>query len=454
MSGAAARGNELAWTVSGLLLAVGDHLAQRFSTVTVRGEISGFSRAASGHCYFVLKDAAGAAGVIRCAMFRRAAALLDFAPADGQGVELRGRLSVYEPRGELQLVVESLQRLGAGTLYEEFLRLRARLAAQGLFDPSRRRPLPPYPAVVGVVTSADAAAWRDVTTTLSRRAPHVRVVLYPSLVQGVQAPPQIVAALATAARRQAVDRVDVLLLVRGGGSLEDLWAFNDERVVRAVAESPIPLVCGVGHETDVTLSDLAADLRAATPTAAAELAVPERGELVAQLDAWQRQLGRAVQRLLERETQRLDRLAHRAGRPAARLSGEDRRLEALEHRLRAALQRRRAQAADGLPPVQARMRLALRSALDRRRDRLDAVGLRLQSAHPHQVLARGFAWVQDGEGRPVMRAAQLSPGQSMAAVFADGTASALVTAVTLPGPSATGDAQDMGAPGRGSPPPA
>lgn len=450
----ASRGDELAWTVSGLLLAVGDHLALRFSAVTVRGEISGFSRAASGHCYFSLKDAAGAAGVVRCAMFRRAAALLDFAPADGQGVELRGRLAVYEPRGELQLVIESLQRLGAGTLYEEFLRLRARLAALGLFDESRRRAPPRYPAVVGVVTSADAAAWRDVTTTLARRAPHVRVLLYPSLVQGAQAPVQIVEALATAARRRPLDRVDVLLLVRGGGSLEDLWAFNDERVVRAVAQSPIPLICGVGHETDVTLSDLAADLRAATPTAAAELAVPARDELIAQLDGLRRQLRRAVQRLLEREAQRLDRLASRAGRPAARLAGEGQRLEGLEHRMRAALQRRFALAADRLPPVQARMRLALRSALERRQDRLDAAGQRLQAAHPQQVLTRGFAWVQDAEGRPVMRAAQLAAGQAMSAVFADGTAAARVTGVSLSAQPPHGAGPDMGAPGRGSMPPA
>ena len=177
--GFAGRADERAWTVAGLLLAVADQLAARFGAVTVRGEISGFSRAASGHCYFSLKDASGAPGLIRCALFRRAAALLDFAPQDGQGVELRGRLAVYEPRGELQLVVESLQRLGAGTLYEEFLRLRARLAAQGLFDESRRRPIPRHPAVVGVITSPDAAAWRDVTTTLARRAPHVRWLRYP-----------------------------------------------------------------------------------------------------------------------------------------------------------------------------------------------------------------------------------------------------------------------------------
>ena len=182
-----------AWTVGALLLAVSDALAARFGAVTVRGELSGFSRAASGHCYFSLKDASGAPGLIRCAMFRRAASMLDFQPADGHSVELRGRLSLYEPRGELQLVVESLQRLGAGGLYEEFLRLRARLAAQGLFDESRRQPIPRHPQTIGVITSPDAAAWRDVMTAIARRSPQVRLVLYPSLVQG----PQLSAARST-----------------------------------------------------------------------------------------------------------------------------------------------------------------------------------------------------------------------------------------------------------------
>jgi exodeoxyribonuclease VII large subunit len=255
-----------AWGVAALLLATADALAARFGAVAVRGELSGFSRAASGHCYFALKDESGAPAMLRCAMFRRAASLLDFAPGDGQKVELRGRLGVYDARGELQLVVESMQRIGAGTLYEEFLRLRARLEAQGLFDPARKRQLPRHPGALGVVTSLGAAALHDVLTTLARRAPHLRVIVYPAPVQGVDAPPAIAAALALAGQRR---EVEALLLVRGGGSLEDLWAFNDERVVRAIVACALPVVCGVGHETDVTLADLAADLRAPTPTAAA-----------------------------------------------------------------------------------------------------------------------------------------------------------------------------------------
>ncbi|MDE2455419.1 MAG: exodeoxyribonuclease VII large subunit, partial [Burkholderiales bacterium] len=296
------------WTVAALLLATADAIAARFGAVAVRGELSGFTRAASGHCYFSLKDAQGAPALLRCAMFRRAAVLVDFAPADGQQVELRGRLGVYEPRGELQMVVESLQRVGAGTLYEEFLRLKAKLQAQGLFEASRKRPLARWPLALGVVTSPAAAALHDVLAALARRAPQLRVVVYPSPVQGADAPGALAAAIASANLRA---EVDTLLLVRGGGSLEDLWAFNDERVVRAVAQSRIPVVCGVGHETDVTLADLAADLRAPTPTAAAELAAPARDEWIAALDARAAALQALLARTLERQAQRLDRLGLR-----------------------------------------------------------------------------------------------------------------------------------------------
>jgi exodeoxyribonuclease VII large subunit len=259
------------WSVAALVHAVADALAGGFAACTVKGEMSGFSRASSGHCYFNLKDADTGGATLRCAMFRRAASLLDFAPTEGQLVELRGRVSVYEPRGELQFVAEAMQRAGEGALFEKFLRLKAALQAQGLFDAERKRALPPYPQRIGVVTSLAAAALRDVCVTLARRAPHVGVVVYPSPVQGVEAPGALVAAIALAVSRR---EVDVLLVCRGGGSLEDLWAFNDEGVVRAIAACPIPVVCGVGHETDVTLADFVADHRAATPSAAAELAAP------------------------------------------------------------------------------------------------------------------------------------------------------------------------------------
>ena len=208
------------WSVGELVHQVAELVNAGIGACTVRGEISGFSRAASGHCYFNLKDAEGGAALIRCAMFRRAASMLGFAPSDGQLVELRGRLGVYEPRGELQFVVEAMQRAGAGALYEQFLRIKAKLEAEGLFDPSSKRPLPEYPAAIGVVTSLGAAALHDVLTALSRRVPHIRVIVYPSLVQGADAPAMLVDAIAAASARA---EVDVLLVCRGGGSLEDLW---------------------------------------------------------------------------------------------------------------------------------------------------------------------------------------------------------------------------------------
>ncbi|MEO6030380.1 MAG: exodeoxyribonuclease VII large subunit, partial [Burkholderiaceae bacterium] len=295
---------------------VAEVVALRFGVCRVSGEISGFARAASGHCYFNLKDADGGSALLRCAMFRRAGALLAFAPADGQRVELRGRLGVYEPRGELQFVVEAMQRAGAGALYEQFLLLKAKLEAEGLFDAARKRALPAHPRRIGIVTSLGAAALHDVLTALARRSPQVAVVVYPSLVQGADAPPALAAAIALESARA---EVDTLIVCRGGGSLEDLWAFNDERVVRAIAASGLPVVCGVGHETDLTLADLAADLRAPTPTAAAELAAPARQACLEVLAAVTVQMQRRARQLLDNQAQHLDRAALRLARPGQRL---------------------------------------------------------------------------------------------------------------------------------------
>ncbi|MDB5939114.1 MAG: Exodeoxyribonuclease large subunit, partial [Polaromonas sp.] len=279
MQASSSTGGSRIWPVGSLLRAIAESLEARFNPVAVQGEISGFSRASSGHCYFSLKDEQGQ---VRCAMFRRAAGLLDFSPRDGQLVELRGRLGVYEPRGELQLVVESMQQAGQGSLFEQFLLLKARLEAEGLFAAARKRPLPVMPRAIGVVTSLGAAALHDVVTALQRRAPHIPVVLYPASVQGAQAAGELRGALLKAAERQAADRVEVLLLVRGGGAMEDLWAFNDELLARAIIASPMPVVCGVGHETDFTIADFCADVRAPTPTAAAELcAQPQASWLAA-----------------------------------------------------------------------------------------------------------------------------------------------------------------------------
>ncbi len=416
----------LPWGVAALLLATGDAIAARFGAVAVRGELSGFSRAGSGHCYFALKDIDGAPALLRCAMFRRAATLVDFAPADGQQVEVRGRLGIYEARGELQMVVESLQRLGAGTLYEEFLRRRAKLEAQGLFDAARKRPLPAYPRAIGVVTSLGAAALHDVLSTLQRRAPQVRVVLYPSLVQGAEAPAALAAALRLAGAR---NEVDTLLLVRGGGSLEDLWAFNDERVVQAVAASPLPVVCGVGHETDVTLCDLAADLRAPTPTAAAEMAAPARDEALGAVQARAGQLQRALERTLQVRAQRLDTLALRLGQPARGLAGQSQRLDDLAGRLRRAVQARQERVADAPGRLAERLARALAGRLQTERLRLEAASQRLQAHDPHRVLQRGYAWVEASDGRAVVSARSLQAGQPVRAVWADGRAEMLVQRV-------------------------
>jgi exodeoxyribonuclease VII large subunit len=413
----------LTWGVAALLLATGDALAARFGAVAVRGEISGFSRAASGHCYFALKDSDGAAALLRCAMFRRAASLVDFAPADGQQVELRGRLGVYDARGELQMVVESLQRLGAGTLYEEFLRRRNRLAAQGWFDADRKRVLPAFPRALGIVTSLAAAALRDVLITLQRRSPQVRVVVYHCAVQGAEAPAALVSALRLAGARA---EVDTLLLVRGGGSLEDLWAFNDERVVQAVAESPIPVVCGVGHETDLSLCDLAADLRAPTPTAAAELAAPARDEALAALLQLDARLQRALQARLQSAAQRLDMLALRLGEPARRLMGESVRLQDRARRLRLAAAQRLQRPAAELPQAGQRLQRALAVQLREHRLRLANLGERLLALDPQQVLRRGYAWVETETGRPILSAGELGAGQVVRAVWADGRARAQV----------------------------
>lgn len=323
------------WAVGPLMRAIADTLAARFNPVTVRGEISGFSRAASGHCYFSLKDDTGQ---VRCAMFRRSAEQLNFAPRDGQVVDAQGKLDVYGPRGDLQLIVDGLKPAGQGALFEQFLRLKAQLTAEGLFDEGRKRALPPQPTSIGVVTSLGAAALRDVVTALRRRVPHIPVVIYPASVQGSQAPAELCAALATAFQRHRdKGESDVLLLVRGGGSLEDLWSFNGEKLVRLITQAPMPVVCGVGHETDFTLADFAADLRAPTPTAAAEMCAPARETRLGELAYLQERLSEAASGELDQRAQRLDRLGQRLGRPSSRLHASRQHLLSIEHRLQRGL---------------------------------------------------------------------------------------------------------------------
>ena len=402
------------WPVGSLLRAIADSLEARFNPVAVQGEISGFSRAASGHCYFSLKDEQGQ---IRCAMFRRAASLLDFAPRDGQLVELRGRLGVYEARGELQLVVESLRQAGQGTLFEQFLKLKARLQAEGLFDTGRKRALPLIPKAIGVVTSLGAAALYDVVTTLQRRAPHIPVVIYPASVQGVQAAGELRQALLRACQR---DEVDVLLLVRGGGAMEDLWAFNDEQLARAIVASPLPIISGVGHETDFTIADFCADVRAPTPTAAAELSAQPQDVLLGLLGLMLSRLQEGVDRQLQASSQRLDLAAARFGRPSHFVTRQQARLAAhaqdLQHARLATISRLGAHLQlleSGFPRVVA-------SVVQKQQWQLANAQLRLESLNPQQVLKRGYAWLADSEGRAITSVRQTRMGQLLRATLVDG----------------------------------
>ena len=418
----------LVWGVSALLQAISDALTSRFGACAVRGEISGFSRASSGHCYFNLKDADHGEGALRCCLFRRSASLVDFRPADGQLVEVRGRMGVYGARGELQLVVESMRRAGDGALYEQFLRLRSRLEAEGLFDAASKRPLPAYPRRLGVVTSLGAAALHDVLTALARRAPQVEVILYPSPVQGPDAPAALCEAIALAGRRA---EVDALIVCRGGGSLEDLWAFNDERVVRALRAAPLPVVCGVGHETDVTLADLAADVRAPTPTAAAELAAPSQASCLQALASRATALGRRMTDVLDSHGQRLDHAALRLARPAEASRRHRERLGLLAHRLGAAAHRqielRHAEQAR-LPQ---RLQRAAVVRLERQRARWDALSGRLDALDPRRVLARGYALLTDAGGHAVTAVRGVEAGTALNAVLVDGTLEVAVTAVRV-----------------------
>ncbi|MBC7468507.1 MAG: exodeoxyribonuclease VII large subunit [Ramlibacter sp.] len=405
------------WQVGALCRAIADALDARFNPVAVRGEVLGFSRAASGHCYFSLKDGDGQ---IRCAMFKRAAGLLDFSPRDGDSVEVLGRLDVYGPRGDLQLIVESLTRAGLGALFEQFLRLKARLQAEGLFDGARKRLLPALPRGIGLVTSLGAAALHDVVTCLTRRVPHIPVVLAPAAVQGSQAPADLVKALEGLYRLAASGTIDVILLVRGGGSIEDLWAFNDEHLARAIARSPVPLVSGIGHETDFTIADFVADLRAPTPTAAAELAATARSEWLAELDQAQQQLRSVAGRRLDLEGQRIDVAATRLGRPSARLSAQQLRIAGAAHRLRYAVAMRLQAAQASVPAAQAALSAAFANRLRRTSDSLERQGMRLELLDPRLVLQRGYALLTDLDGSAISSASQTRTGQAVRATLADG----------------------------------
>ncbi len=414
------------WEVGALCRAIADALEARFNPVAVRGEITGFSRASSGHCYFSIKDANGQ---LRCAMFRRAAGLLDFSPRDGELVEVRGRLGVYEARGDLQFIVESMQRAGQGALFEQFLRLKAQLEGEGLFDPRRKRPLPVQPRGIGLITSLGAAALHDVVTALRRRVPHIPVVLIPAQVQGAAAPQSMVTALrqmyAWAEGEAPADGgttpvVDVILLVRGGGSMEDLWAFNDEQLARTIVQSPVPLVSGVGHETDFTIADFCADLRAPTPTAAAELVAQPREVWLGALDLLADRLESAVQRQIDLRHQRLDQAAQRLGRPSGLAAREQLRLARCAQRLRHGMLLNLERLALKNKALEADFAQKTARHIALQSDRLERARLRLELLNPHLVLQRGYALLTDSQGHAVTSVGQARLGDALRATLADG----------------------------------
>lgn len=360
-------------SVSDLNAAVRTQLESRFPLLWVEGEIAQLTLASSGHMYFSLKDAGAQ---VRCALFRTRAARLGWQPRQGDKVRARVQVTLYEARGEFQLTVETLVKGGLGALYERFQRLKGELEAAGLFDTARKQPLPAFPKKIGIITSPQAAALHDVMTTLTRRAPYAQLILYPTLVQGAEATAQIVQAIENA---NSHNEVDVLLLCRGGGSLEDLWSFNEAAVVKAIAASHLPIIAGIGHETDTTLADLAGDVRAPTPTAAAELIAPDKTRLLTLISGNQQRLRQLVMRRIDESGMKLDTYAARLRSPAALLERQLDRLRQNETRLKLWSQR----------------------ALERESRRLSELGLRLQALDPNQPLKRGYALITNAHGHLV-----------------------------------------------------
>lgn len=418
-----------------------EFLEEGFPLLWVAGEISNFLRAPSGHCYFSLKDAQAQ---VRCVLFRHKAALLDFAPANGMQVEVRAKPTLYEPRGDFQLGVETIRRAGLGLLFEAFERLKKKLEHEGLFAAERKRPLPMFPRAIGLVTSPAAAALQDVLATLRERMPAIPVILYPAPVQGEGAGEKIAAAIRAASLRA---EVDVLVVCRGGGSMEDLWAYNEEVVARAIADCPVPVVTGIGHETDFSIADFVADLRAPTPTAAAAAVTADRAELADRLSAFAGRLLKGFQRELERKMQFVDHLGRRLKHPGERVATRLDQLAHLRARLGGALRHRIDVAVEQLRMLRSRLERArpdlagletrrtllagrLRSAaaihLERRAQAVSRLSAHLAHLNPRAVLERGYSIVATEDGTIVRDAARLEVGQRVELAFARGRAGARI----------------------------
>lgn len=412
-------------------------LERNFPLSWVSGEISNFTCAASGHWYFTLKDSAAQ---VRAVMFRGRAQYADFMPREGDKVEVRALVTLYAPRGDYQLNVEAIRRAGVGNLYEAFLQLKEKLNAEGLFDPARKRPQPVFARTIGIVTSPQAAALRDILTTLKRRAPHVRIILYPTPVQGEGSANKIAQAIATASARA---ECDVLLVCRGGGSIEDLWSFNHEIVARTIAGCDIPVIVGVGHETDFTIADFAADMRAPTPTAAAELAATARADWLAELENEADNMRRALKRQLADTAQTLDWLSRRLISPSAAITHKGVQLQNLQARLGHATRIPLGKAEFALAHLRNRWRMQLPDTRTRRmavsnsarrlnhqmatrivtqQQRLSALSAQLDMLNPQRTLERGYAIVSDEKGNIVRAPKELHPRQNVSVRLAAGTA--------------------------------
>jgi exodeoxyribonuclease VII large subunit len=431
-------------TVSALNQAVARMLERNFPLAWVSGEISNFTKAASGHWYFTLKDDGAQ---VRAVMFRGRAQYAGFTPREGDKVEVRALVTLYAPRGDYQLNVEAIRRAGVGNLYEAFLQLKERLNAEGLFDAARKRPLPVFARTIGIVTSLQAAALRDILSTLSRRAPHVRIVLYPTPVQGEGAAQKIAQAIATASDRA---ECDVLLVCRGGGSIEDLWSFNEEVVARAIVACAMPVISGVGHETDITIADFAADLRAPTPTAAAELATAPRADWLAMLEAHADDLTRGIMRQLADTAQTLDWLSRRLVSPSSYIAHERLKLHGLQARLfhatrtplnqtRFALSHLHARLSAQLPKTTAyrmhlhddarRLNTRMATVTMQRRQAVASLASQLELLNPQRTLERGYAMVIDGKGKIVRSPKNLHPRQTVTVRLAEGAAEVGIASV-------------------------
>ncbi len=421
--------------VAELNLAIRQLIENEVPLLWVRGEISNLVKAASGHVYFSLKDEQAQ---VRCVMFRHKNQSIERAISNGQLVEVLAVATLYEQRGDFQLTVEQMRPAGLGVLYEQFERLKHRLAEEGLFAAGRKRPLPRYPKRVGIITSPQAAALRDVLSTLKLRLPGVPVILYPTPVQGQGSAEKIAQAIAVANRRA---ECDVLIVCRGGGSIEDLWAFNEEVVARAIADSQLPVVSGVGHETDFTIADFVADERAPTPTAAAQRVVPDRHALLAGLRDTAQHLQRALRNRLQNAMQTLDYLQRRMVHPAQQLQRQAQQLVQLHQRMQRAyayrkqhqnwqwqslLQRLTAASADFSrlhdqhTRLAERLTLAMRAIHGKQTGRVEAAAQHLILLDPQQVLARGYSLVQNAGGGLVSDANQVQVGEALRITFARG----------------------------------